>query len=236
MPDLDFRVTGVEPAARGLVPLLHFQVEITNTPADEPIQSAMVQAQIQLECPRRSYAGGEKERLVELFGPPEGWGQTLRNRLWTHATLPLRSFTGSTSAVLPVPCTFDLNVSSAKYFHALEGGEVPLLFLFSGTVFYAAPDGRLQAQQISWEKECQWRMPVRIWQELMDHHWPNTGWLALRRDVFDRVCAFKRKLGCTTWEEAIERLLADAERLESLPLIDERGEAEPGRTGAGVGP
>jgi hypothetical protein len=210
MPDLNFRITGVEAATRGLAPLLHYKLEVANTPPEECIHTAMIQVQIQIESARRSYTAEEKEKLVELFGEPERWGQTLRTRLWTHASTTLRTFTGSTEAILSVPCTFDLNVSAAKYFYGLEQGEVPLLFLFSGTVFYAADDGRLQVQQISWEKECAYRLPVSTWQELMDHHYPNSAWLALHRETFDRLNAFKRENGLPTWEQVIDRLLAQA--------------------------
>lgn len=211
MPDLNFKVTGVEPSARGLTPLLLFQLEATNTPADEEIRSALIEVQIQFQCPQRAYNGSEKEKLLDLFGTPERWGQTLRNRLWTHAHAMLGAFSGATTARMPVPCTFDLNVAAAKYFHALEEGDVPLLFLFSGTVFYAAGDGRLQAQRISHEKECAWRMPVSEWRGLMDQLWPNTGWITLHRDVLDRLCEFKRRNGLPTWEQTVERLLENAE-------------------------
>jgi len=216
MPDLDFRVTGVEAAARGLVPLLIFNLEATNTPAEEVIQSATIQAQIQFQCPQRAYNETEKEKLVELFGTPERWGQTLRNRLWTHASTTLGTFSGRTTARVAVPCTFDLNVSAAKYFYALEEGDVPLLFLFSGTVFYSAQDGRLQMQRISHEKECGWRMPVNVWRELMEEHWPNSAWITLHREVFDRLYEFKRRSGFATWEQTVEKLLADVEAPDAI--------------------
>ncbi len=209
MPELGFRVMGVEPAEHGLAPLLHFKLEVTNSPATQQVHSAMLQAQIQIEATRRNYDAEEKEKLAELFGTPERWGQTLRTRLWAHSSTTLRAFAGRTEAVLPVACTYDLNVSATKYFHALDDGEVPLLFLFTGTVFYASEDGRLQAQQISWEKECAWRMPVRVWQEMMDHHYPNSAWLSLPRETFERLYAFKRDAGLPTWEQVIERLLPE---------------------------
>lgn len=209
MPDLDFKITGVEAAARGLTPLLHFKVAITNTPETETIQSVILQAQIQIHAPQRAYGDAEKEKLSDLFGPPEDWGNTLRSRLWTHANTTVRTFTGATEAILPVPCTFDLNVAATKYFYALEGGEVPLLFLFSGTIFYAAADGRLQVQQISWNKESAYRMPVSLWRELMEHHYPNSAWISLDRGVFDRLYEFKRQAGIATWEQTIERLLSE---------------------------
>jgi hypothetical protein len=208
MPDLDFSVTGVEPAARGLTPLLHFKLAVTNTPADETIHAAIVQVQVQVEAPQRVYNDREKEKLLDLFGTPDRWGQTLRNKLWAHTQACLSQFTGRTETVLPLPCTYDLNLTATKYFNGLEGGEVPLLFLFSGTVFYAAADGRLQVQPISWSKECGFRMPVERWRQLMDHHYPNSAFLYLRRDLFERLCAYKQLQGFATWEQAIEHLLA----------------------------
>lgn len=207
MPDLDFEILGVEAAVRGLVPLLHFKVRITNQPPNETIQSVILQAQIQIQSPQRSYTASEKEKLFELFGPPEDWGQTLRGKLWTHSNTTVRTFSGATDAILPVPCSYDLNLAATKFFHGLEDGEVPLLFLFSGTIFYAGSDGRLQVQQISWNKECAYCMPVRVWKELMDQHYPNSAWLYLERDVFERLANYKRRSGVTSWEQAIEKLL-----------------------------
>jgi hypothetical protein len=54
-------------------------------------------------------------------------------------------------------------------------------------------------------------MPGQLWRELMDHHWPNSAWIALHRDVFDRLCEFKRRNGLPTWEQALDRLLDGAE-------------------------
>ncbi|HSU85482.1 MAG TPA: DUF6084 family protein [Chthoniobacterales bacterium] len=208
MPDLDFEVTGVDPAVRGLTPLLHFKVKVTNQPAEETVHSVMLQAQIQIQSQQRAYAPNEKEKLYELFGPPEQWGQTLRNKLWSHAHATMGTFRGATEAVLAVPCSYDLNLAATKYFYGIEEGEVPLSFLFSGTIFYAGPDGRLQVQQISWNKEAAYRMPVARWKAIMEAHYPNTGWLYLEREVFDRLYEYKRHAGVATWEQALEKLLA----------------------------
>lgn len=214
MPDLKFNVLGVQAAARGLTPLLQFKLEITNQPETETIQAVMLHTQIQIESPRRAYSPREKAGLIELFGPPEQWGQTLRNRLWAISHTTVSTFAGHTEALLPVPCTYDLNVMATKYFYALESGEVPLLFLFSGTIFYAVPDGRLQIQQISWNQETNYSMSVRVWHELMEQHYPNSAWLALQRDVYDRLCAYKRNHGFATWEQAIGELLPAMENEE----------------------
>jgi Family of unknown function (DUF6084) len=214
VPDLGFRVTGVDAGARGLTPLLNFKLEVTNSPPSETIHTIMLQAQIQIQAPQRTYTASEKGKLEDLFGVPERWGQTLRNKLWTNASTCIRTFAGATEGLLPVPCSYDLNISATKYFYALESGEIPLLFLFSGTIFYAASNGQLQVQQIPWDKECAYHMPVPAWQALMEHHYPGTAWLVLQKEVFDRLYAYKRHRGLATWEQAIEALLPASENAE----------------------
>jgi len=215
MPDLSYRVIAVSAAARGLTPLLHFRLAITNDPADETIHAVILQAQIQIQSSQRSYSPQEKRKLADLFGSPERWGQTLRNKLWAHSTVSVGEFTGSTEAILPVPSTYDLNVAATKYFNALDGGNIPLLFLFSGTVFYAAADRRLQVERISWNKECVFQMPVSVWQEMMDQHYPNSAWIYLHRDVFQRLLEYKREQGLPTWEATLERLLPELQSSEA---------------------
>jgi hypothetical protein len=179
---------------------------------------------VQFQSPLRTYSPGEKEKLVEMFGTPERWGDTLRNKFWCHSHATANAFQGSTEVVLSIPCSFDLTLAATKYFYALESGEIPLLFLFSGTVFYAGDEGKFQVQQISWNKECSFRVPIGEWKTMMDRQYPNTAWLTLHRDVFDRLYAFKRANGLATWEQTIERLLLDetaimhgAEKVEVTP-------------------
>jgi hypothetical protein len=132
--------------------------------------------------------------------------------LWTHTVLQVPRFSGSTVVDMPVPCTYDLEVVATKYFYALEGGEVPLEFLFSGTVFYAAEDGRLQTARISWEKEAEFRLPVQLWKEMMEHYFPNSAWIRLRKDAFDELYDYKVRKGFPTWEAAVESLLSMCEQ------------------------
>ena len=106
---------------------------------NEAIHTIALRCQIQIEVTRRRYSPGEQERLLDLFGQPDRWSQTLRNLLWTHATVVVPGFSGPNTVVdLQVPCTFDFNVAATKYFAGLTDGEIPLNMLFSGTVFYAS--------------------------------------------------------------------------------------------------
>jgi Family of unknown function (DUF6084) len=211
MPDLTFEIAGAEAIRDVATPTLAFHLRATNRMADEPIHAVLLRCQIQIEAPRRRYNLREQEQLRDLFGESSRWGQTLRPLLWVNTCVNLPAFTGSIVHPLPVPCTFDLNIATAKYFHALEDGEIPITFLFSGTVFYDSGQGRFQVAPISWNQEARFRLSAQTWKEMMDLHYPNMAWLCLRRDVFDELHRFKVREGIPTFEEALERMLSIAE-------------------------
>jgi uncharacterized protein DUF6084 len=210
MPDLDFRVEGVEPERFALAPQLMFKLRVTESNGT-PIHSVVLRCQVQIEPGRRRYAAAEQDRLVDLFGTPDRWGKTVRPLLWTQTSVQVPPFNGSTLVDLPVPCSYDFSLAATKYFYGLEEGEIPLSFLFSGTVFYEAPDAGLQVAQIPWEKEAHFRLPVPVWKDLMDRYYPNSAWLCLRREVFDHLSRYKSRRGLPTWEQALEELLAAAQ-------------------------
>jgi len=206
MPDLNFTIDGAEPLRFAASPHIGFRLRITNA-GQETIHTVILHSQIQLDVARRRYTSEEQQRLADLFGEPERWGRTLRSTLWTNVTTTVSSFKETTMVTIQVPCTFDFNVAATKYFGGLDDGDIPLSFYFNGTVFYAGETGTLQVTQISWEKEAPYRMPVRVWRSMMDAYYPNTAWLCLRRDVFDRLCAYKVKQGIPTFEEALEAVI-----------------------------
>ena len=122
MPDLSFQVEGAEVVANAATPLLAFKLRLTDANPEQTIHTVALRCQIQLEVTRRKYTAEDQARLLDLFGEPSRWGQTLRNLLWTHANLVVPSFKGSALVDLPVPCTFDFNVAATKYFEGLRTG------------------------------------------------------------------------------------------------------------------
>ncbi len=207
MPALMFSVENAQAQPFAAVPTIAFRLHVANPDSHQAIQSIALRCQILIEAARRHYVAQEREGLRDLFGEPDRWSQTVRSLLWTHVSANVPAFSGAITTDLPVPCTFDFNVAAAKYFHALQDEDVPLCFQFSGTVFYAASNGTLQIDQIGWDKEARFKLPARIWREMMDHYYPNSAWLRLRRDAFDRLHEYKRRHGMATWEEAIDSLL-----------------------------
>jgi hypothetical protein len=209
VPDLRFQVEDVVPTPNAATPQLSFKLRITNS-GPEPIHSIALRAQVQVEPVRRRYSSEEQQKLKELFGEPEQWSKSLSPLLWANVNANVGAFSGSTVIDLPVPCTFDFNVAMTKYIYGLEGGEVPTSLLFSGTVFHAGQMA-LQIAQIPWDREASYRVPVRVWKEMMDSYYPDAAWIHLRRDVFERLYEFKSQNGLPTWEQTLERMLDLAE-------------------------
>ena len=208
MPELNFQIEGAKPVPYGASPLLAFELRVLNSGLEPAIHSVVLRAQIQIEVTRRRYTPDEQVKLLDLFGEPSRWGQTLKNLLWTNAIVIIPAFEKETIVQLQVPCTFDFNVGATKYFHGLSEGDLPLNFLFSGTVFYADSNEHLQVAPISWEKEAKFKLPLKAWKDLIDHYYTNSAWLYLRRDVFDRLYQYKVRHGIPSWEQVIERVLA----------------------------
>ena len=51
-----------------------------------------------------------------------------------------------------------------------------------------------------------------MWQSLMDLHYPNSDWLRLDRETFDRLYQFKRRNGYLTFDAALNDLLQLTEK------------------------
>jgi hypothetical protein len=211
MPDLSFKIEGADAVPYAAAPMLAFKLRLTNKPAEQTVHTVVLRAQIQIDVTRRRYTPQEQEQLADLFGDADRWSQTLRNMLWTHASVVVPEFQAETVVDLPVPCTFDFNVAATKYFHGLKDGDLPLIFLFSGTVFYQDEGGALQVAPISWDKEDKFKLPAKAWHDLIKNYYPNSTWLNLRKDVFERLYEYKVRHGIPTWEQTMERVLAAVE-------------------------
>lgn len=212
MPDLSFEVAVASPASDMITPAIQFDLRVTNRFAEQSIHAVLLRCQIQVEVARRRYNSTEQDQLRELFDEPSRWGDTLRPMTWANISANVPAFCGSTVFPLIVPCSSDFSVASAKYFHLVDGGEVPLTFLFSGTVFHDAGQGTLQVAPIPWNKESRFRFPVETWKTLMEMHYPNSMSLNLRRDVFDELYRLKARLGLASFDQTIEHMLAVTER------------------------
>ena len=208
MTDLAFTVLDAAPEPYGAAPTLLLRVRATEA-TGATVHAIALRAQIQIEPQRRKYDGSEHAVLADLFGTPDRWSSTLKPFLWTHASTMVRGFTGDIEFDLPVPCTYDFDVAATKYLHSLGDGEIPLNVLFSGTVFTRGSTG-FGVEQVPWHLESAYRMPVRVWRDLMDAYFPGGGWIRVDRETLDALARFKASRGLTSWEQALDELLAGA--------------------------
>ena len=209
-PVLKLEITHASAETYAAVPTLRFTVAVRCAGGSETIQSVMLTSQIRIAVERRTYQPSEQIKLAEIFGSAERWGETLKSLYWTHATTVIPSFTNSTEFALLVPCTYDFDVVTAKYFAGLTQGDVPLDFLFSGSVFYADDEGRLQTARMNWDAESRFRLPIVVWKEMMDHYFPNSSWLRLQRGTIEKLYAFRAARSLQTWESTFDVLLETA--------------------------
>jgi Family of unknown function (DUF6084) len=210
---LSFACTGSRPAAQAAGPALRLELRVDDG-TGRRVHTVALRVQIRIDPRPRRYTAEETARLTDLFGEPDRWGDTLQPLQLATVPVMTPSFTGSTVVPVIVPLTYDLDVAAARYLHGLgcddgSGDEVPLMLLFSGTLFYAGDDG-VQVGLVPWHEEAAHRLPVAVWRAAMDEHFPGGGWVRLRRDVLDRLAAYRSANTLPTWDDALERLLKEA--------------------------
>ncbi|WP_035795595.1 DUF6084 family protein [Kitasatospora mediocidica] len=208
MTEFAFSCTGVRADRYAAGPTLVFRLRITASP-DTRVHAIALRCQLRIEPARRGYRADEADGLADLFGDRARWGSTLLPVQFAQVSLVVPGFTGEIEVDLPVPCSYDLDLAPTRYFHALEEGEVPLLMLFSGTAF-TGPGG-YQVEPVPWDREASFRMPVAVWREMVDQHFPGCGWLRLPRETMDALLAYRSRRALPSWEATVRELLAAAQ-------------------------
>jgi len=220
--DLIFGCAGVTADKYAATPSLTFQLAITER-SGVKVHAIALRCQIRIEPHRRRYTASEAERLHDLFGDPSRWAETVKPIQLAAVSVMVPGFTAVTEVDLPVPCTYDLEVSSARYLHGLDDGTIPLILLFSGTVFVATETG-FSVELVPWSAEATYRMPVATWRELVDAHFPGRAWLPCGRDTLDALSAFKARHALPTWDATLNALLAAAGPQDPAPAPEHQDE------------
>ena len=209
-PEPEFTVLGAAVRRHAAVPALDFDVHVT-----EPTRPAGARDRAERadhdRAGARAYDAETRERLVELFGPPERWATTTRSLVWHQADVLVPAFTGSTTFRVPVPCSFDLEMAAAKYFYGSPDGEVPLAFNFNGTVHYRGDDGRLQMSLVPWCCSAEFRFPARSGASGGSSTTTRArGGSRSTRTRCGRCCAEKARRGAADDRRGVAELLKDA--------------------------
>ena len=99
MPELSFKVEQASVVPFAASPTIAFRLHIKNVPAEQAIHTIALNCQIQIEVTRRRYTPEEQQQMLDLFGEPDRWSQTLRSMLWTNVSA---SFPVSAAARRPI--------------------------------------------------------------------------------------------------------------------------------------
>ena len=177
------------------------------------VHAIALRCQVRIEPQRRGYDVDETVGLRGIFGDRERWSDTLRPYLWMHASTMVQGFTGETDVALPLPCTYDFDVTGSRYLHALGEGNIPLTLMFNGTVFTKGENG-FGVEQVPWDAEARYDLPVSIWRDLINAHFPGTGWIRMEHDTIGELEEFRSRHGLTSWEATVAHLLS-GQRVES---------------------
>jgi hypothetical protein len=204
----EFQVHDVTWVRDAAAPTLSFALGVTETSGREVFTIALT-AQINIDPARRRYDAEAREALVELFGAPERWAATTKSFVWAHVSTLVPSFTGETTFTLPVSCTYDLELAAAKYLYSVSDGEVPVSFHFTGSVLHRGDAGQLQVVLIPWTCSADWRMPVAVWREMMEHHYPNGGWVRLHAETLAALARRKARRGLPSYDACVADLLGE---------------------------
>ncbi|MGH2850136.1 MAG: DUF6084 family protein [Solirubrobacteraceae bacterium] len=208
-PEPEFAVLGVRPIRHAAAPMLALDLQISE-PSGALVYMIALSVQLMIEPARRSYEDVERARLVELFGPPERWSMTTRSLVWTQLDVLVPSFTGTTTVAVPIACSYDLELAAAKYLHSLDDGVAPLALHFNGTIYYRDGDGALQMVLVPWSTSIDFRMPVSVWRETVEHYYPGTGWIALSTRTLESLQREKVDRGLATLDVCVQQLLTEA--------------------------
>lgn len=214
MPDLVFRIEEASALRFAAVPTVAARMHIINAIEDQLIHSISLQCQVQLQPLGRTYNAAEEAKLLDLFGERVRWGTTMKPLLWTNVALKVPPFTGDTSIDLLLPCSMDFDVAANKYFYGLKQGNISVVVMFSGTVFYAGEHGPMQIAQIPWDREARFQLSVSTWRAAIDLHYADSAWLRLPRDTFDRLYQYKVDHGVPRLADVLNRLLDESGRFE----------------------
>ena len=174
------------------------------------VHAIALRCQVRIEPHHRGYDAEDEQGMRALFGSRDRWSQTLRPFQWMQCSTTVQGFTTGTDADLALPCTYDFDVTGSRYLHALGEGAVPLTLMFSGTVFTRGETG-FAVEQVPWDSEARYQLPVRVWQDMMAAFFPHTGWIRLDHDVLSSLGDYRAQHGLVSWEETVTRLLGAVE-------------------------
>ena len=207
MTQLTFTALDIVAEPYAAAPQLTARLRIEET-TGATVHAIALRCQVRIEPQRRPYSDADMAELLGLFGDRSRWRDTLRPFPWMHCAAMVQGFTGSDRGrpadAVHLRLRGDAGRSTCT---RVRDGFIPLLLLFSGTVFTRGTSG-FAVEQVGWDCEASYQLPVAVWHQVVELNFPGTGWLRLDRDVLRALARYQAAHGLTGWDETITTLLA----------------------------
>ncbi len=65
---------------------------------------------------------------------------------------------------------------------------------------------------VPWTRSIDFRLPVSVWKETIEHYFPNTAWVGLRAETLEALQREQVARGLATADDCVRSLLEEASR------------------------
>lgn len=208
IPEPEFEVVDVRAEEHTASPTVVFSVRVRE-PSEREVYTIALTTRILVDPTGRGYDEAAREALYDLFGPPETMAASMQSLVWSQVAVLVPSFRGEVTFEVPIACTYDFEVATAKYFASLPDGVAPLDFHFNGTIFYSGEHDRMQIVHVPWSCTARYRMPVAIWRKAVAARFAQTGWIRLHEETLDRLRRRQTDRAAPSFDVVISDLLEE---------------------------
>ena len=209
VPEPEFDIVGARADEYAASPTVIFSVRVRE-PSEREVYTIALSTRILVDPTGRGYDETARESLYDLFGPSETMAASMQSLVWGQVAVLLPSFTGELTFDVPIACTYDLEVASAKYFASLADGVAPLDFHFNGTIFYSGDSDRLQIVHVPWSCTARYRMPVATWRKAVAACFAQTGWIRIHEETLNRLRRRQAERGAPSFDAVVSDLLEES--------------------------
>lgn len=208
MTGLEFTALEANAETRAASPAIRLRFRLRAE--GEPVDALALRARIQIEPALRDYAPDEIPPLEALLGEKRRGARWNAPLQWCEVSTVLGQFERELEFELVLPCTFDAQIVSSRYFAALTSGMIPVHIFFNGTIFRGSPGG-FSVEMLPWNLDCAAEIPLQTWQAAMDACFPGQAWIRIDRATFDALSRVRRDYATGGWDATFEYLLSHLE-------------------------
>ena len=155
-----FEVLDARPEPYAAVPTIMLRLRITES-TGPPVHAVALRCQIRIEPQRRRYDPDEEDRLVEVFGEPPQWGQSLQPFLWTHVATTVTGFTGRPRSTCRSPAPTTSRSRATKYLPLARRRRDPARAAVLRHRVHPRRRRLRRSQPVAWHEEASFRLAGR---------------------------------------------------------------------------